>query len=388
MPPLDESRLSRPSAFDVVLAVGFTVAVFAITTAISREPSERAIDAGAVALMAVAGGCLTWRRVYPRAVVIVSAVAITVYAALNYVGGPVYLAPLIGLYTIASIHGRRRAIPYAVLATTISFVVAFTRGVDNGGLLPHLLYLSWAIGAVLLGDAVANRRQYLLSLEERARYLEETREEEARRRVAEERLRIARDLHDVVAHSLASINIQSGAGLHVIDKHPEQARDALLAIKAVSKEALEDFRATLDLVRDEPGSPRRPSPGLQELPLLTTSAQRTGLDVEVEMCGEQRRLPPSLDVTAYRIIQESLTNVMRHANASKARITVAYGPRGLDIEVVDDGCGPPPVGKPDGHGIRGMHERAAVVGGRVTAGPRPEGGFRVHAHLPVETEAP
>jgi signal transduction histidine kinase len=374
---------------DVILAVGFTAAVLAITAAIGNEErAQRPLDWGGVTLIVACGVALVWRRVTPILSLVVTAAAITIYAAFDYQGGPVYLAPLIALFTIASIDGRWKALPYALAVTVISFVVAFTRGVENGALLPHLLYLSWAIGAVLLGDLMLNRRQYLLSLEERARYLEETREEEARRRVAEERLRIARDLHDVVAHSLASINIQSGAGLHVIDKHPEQAREALVAIKAASKEALEEFRSTLEVVRDDGDAPRHPAPGLSDLALLTAGAERGGIQVDLHVSGEQRRLAPAVDVTAYRIIQESLTNVMRHAGAARACVSIRYEAQSIDIEVVDDGRGAASQRNGDGHGIRGMHERAATVGGRVEAGPVAPRGFRVHAHLPVNGSLP
>lgn len=384
MPLPDETRTRRPSLFDVVFAVGFTAAVLAITAAIGNEDrAQRPLDWLGVVLILAAGVSLTWRRVVPVATLIVATGAITLYAAFDIQGGPVYLAPLVAVFTIASLDGRRRAVPYAIGATAVSWAAALAR-LDNGAALAHLLYLSWAVGAVLLGDAVHNRREYLKGLEERARHLEETRDEEARRRVAEERLRIARDLHDVIAHSLASINIQSGAGLHVIERHPEQAEQALLAIKRASKEALDELRATLTMLREDGDVPRAPSPGLADLAMLTTGAEQAGIPVEVKVAGPVRRLPPAVELTAYRIIQESLTNVMRHAGPARAVISVTYAPEAVDIEVVDNGRGAVRTIEADGHGIRGMCERAAIVGGRLDAGPSVDGGFRVRAHLPSE----
>jgi signal transduction histidine kinase len=385
VPLADETRARRPSILDVVIAVGFTVAVLAITAAIGNEArDQRPLDWLGVVLVLVAGLSLAWRRVVPVATLVVATAAVGLYAAFDIQGGPVYLAPLIAIFSIAGIDGRRRAVPYAVGATAVSWAAAMARNIDNGAVLAHLLYLSWAVGAVLLGDAVHNRHEYLKGLEERARYLEETREEEARRRVAEERLRIARDLHDVIAHSLASINIQSGAGLHVIERHPEQAGDALVAIKRASKEALDELRATLDTLREDRRAPRAPSPGLADLAMLTTGAEQAGIPVEVNVAGPVRRLPPAVELTAYRIIQESLTNVMRHAGPARAVISVTYASESIDIEVVDDGRGSARAVNDDGHGIRGMHERAAIVGGQLEAGPNLDGGFRVRAHLPSE----
>jgi len=379
-------RPRRPPLVDVALAVAFTVAALAITTAIGNDDREQQnLDAFGIALVVVAGASLAWRRVSPVIVLIVSTIALSIYALVDYQGGPVYLAPMIAVYTMASRDGRRRAIPYAIGAAAALFAGAFVHTLENGTFVTHLLYLGWVVGAVLVGDAVHNRREYLIGLEERARHLEETREEEARRRVAEERLRIARDLHDVVAHSLASINIQSGAGLHVINRHPDQASDALAAIKHASKEALDELRATLDMLRDDGEAPRAPTPGLGDLAMLTSGAERAGIPVDVSVSGPVRHLPPAVELTAYRIIQESLTNVMRHAGPAHACVSITYAPAAVDIEVVDDGTGSARVRTANGHGIRGMRERAAIVGGRVEAGPRADGGYRVRAHLPSES---
>jgi signal transduction histidine kinase len=188
-----------------------------------------------------------------------------------------------------------------------------------------------------------------------------------------------------VAHSIASINVQAGVAVHVIDRNPEQARNALLAIKQTSKEALTELRATLGLLRQGGESlPRTPAASLVQLDSLVATAARAGLPVEVSVRGEARPLSPAVEAAAYRIVQESLTNVVRHADAAGATVSVAYGPESLEIEVLDDGTGASGVDGSEGHGITGMRERAAAVGGRVDAGPRPEGGFRVWARLPHE----
>ncbi len=386
VPFAEGTRAKRPSVLDIVFAVGFTVAVLAITAVIGNEArDQRPLDALGVVLILVAGLSLVWRRVVPIVTLVIVTAVITLYAAFDIQGGPVYLAPLVAIFTLASLEGRRRALPDAIGAALVSWTAALIRNVDNGAVLAHVLWLSWAVGAVLLGDAMHNRREYLKGLEERARYLEETREEEARRRVAEERLRIARDVHDVVAHSLASINVQSSAALHVLERNPQQAGDALRAIKGASKDALDELRVTLAMLRDETAAPRAPTPGLAELRSLVAGAERAGLPVEVRVEGAVRDLPPAIDTAAFRIVQESLTNVMRHAGPARACVAVVYAPDGVEIEVVDDGVGLGGAnGSHAGHGIRGMHERASMVGGRVEAGPRPEGGFRVRAHFPSE----
>ena len=251
------------------------------------------------------------------------------------------------------------------------------------------LSVGWAAAAWFWGDGVRTRRAYLAGLEERARYLEETREDEARRRVTHERLRIARDLHDVLAHSIASINVQAGSAVHVMDRRPEQAREALVAIKTASQEALDELRATITPLREvEDDLPRAPAPSLTRLEPLLETAARAGLPVEVGVRGEPRVIPTAVDVAGFRIVQESLTNVVRHAGARRATVTLDYGPAYVDLEVTDDGQGGNGVNGEPGHGIAGMRERAEATGGFVEAGPRFAGGFRVWARLPTTAGTP
>ena len=245
-------------------------------------------------------------------------------------------------------------------------------------------YLGWSAAAVFLGDALRNRRSYLRELEERARYLELTREQQARRQVAEDRLRIARDLHDSVAHAMATINVQAGAAAHVVDRRPEVAKEAFAAIRRASGEVLDELAAMLTLLRDDGETAERaPTPGIDEVSQLVAATRDAGVPVSLLLDGPTQLVPRPVGIAAYRIVQESLTNVIRHAGAQSARVTVRAGDdRGLVVEVCDDGFGPRAsigAGSGTGTGIRGMRERAESTGGRLEAGPGAQGGFTVRA---------
>jgi signal transduction histidine kinase len=201
-------------------------------------------------------------------------------------------------------------------------------------------------------------------------------------------VRIARDLHDSVAHSMASISVQAGVGAHVLDERPEDARAALLAIKHASGDALAELRATLSMLRSSEAVPREPTDGLDRLPLLVESSRAAGLAVDVVIEGDAQQLPPAVDTAAFRIVQESLTNVIRHAGPARATVAVRHGDGGVEIEVTDDGRGAvngngDAVRGGGGHGLAGMRERVALLGGELYAGPRRTGGYRVRARLPL-----
>jgi signal transduction histidine kinase len=267
--------------------------------------------------------------------------------------------------------------------------------------LPSIVVLALAI---MLGEVIRGRRALAVETAERLRVAHEEREAEAARQVAEERLRIARDLHDTVAHSMATITVQAGSALHVLGDGDERLRGALTAIRETSKHALREMRATLGQLR--PGTPDGAIPatpgGLDRLPALRDAVTAAGAPVTIAVEGEQRPLPPSVDEVAYRILQESLTNVLRHAGpAAKATVRLSFEPTALGITVTDDGIGSNGdhqghgtvteelaggSGGP-GHGLTGMAERAATVGGEVTAGPRRGGGFEVSATLPLTGDA-
>lgn len=257
---------------------------------------------------------------------------------------------------------------------------------NTGPGLVHLVFVGWAAASVFLGDVVRTRRAYLAALEQRAVQLEQSRDQEARRRVAEERLRIAQDLHDSVAHSMATINVQAGVAAHVIDRHPDRARDALVVIKRASGEVLDELAAMLGLLRLDDGerAARTPTPGPVELGRLVESARRSGLDVALRVERELGDVPQPVGVALYRIVQESLTNVVRHAGAgASAAVTVAGDAAGgLSVEVVDDGAGFDGFGRGTGVGIIGMRERVEATGGVLEAGAGPQGGFVVRAAWP------
>jgi signal transduction histidine kinase len=339
-------------------------------------------------LVVAAALVLAWRRRFPMWTLGVSVAAVAVYSALGYVNGAALLAPLVALYTVASVFPTRRAL----LAGAATFVVLMVTTVVFGPFGPFggsaTVLPAVAAAALFAGLAVGNRRAYVAALTVRAELAERTREEEARRRVDAERLRIARELHDVVAHTMATINVQAGVAAHVIPDLPGPADAALRAIKEASKRGLRELRTVLAVLRQaDEEEPTQPAPGLAALDVLVSTAAAAGLPTEVRVAGVRRPLPAPVDLAAYRIIQESLTNAIRYAAPATATIRLDFADDRLDIEVVDTGAGPgeDQAGDGGGHGLIGMRERAAATGGTLRAGPGPHGGFRVLACLPTGT---
>jgi signal transduction histidine kinase len=378
----------RAFLLDGVMAVIVTVFCIVIGFRIADQ-SDEPFGASAIVTTAIVGGSIAFRRFAPEVVLGVIIVGLTIYTVAGFAGGPIFLAPTVPLYTIASIGNRRRMIR-ALVATAVSFVAIAAIADDRGEHLVFMLaFIGWVGGAVFLGAAQHSRRAYLAQLEQRARDLEESRDEEARRRVAEERLRIARDLHDVIAHGIAAIHLQSSVALHVLERQPTQAQPALQNVKQLSKQTLSELRSTLDVLRadGDDTAPLAPTPGLDRLAALVAITRDAGLEVELHVAGEGIAVPLATDVAAYRIVQESLTNVMRHAGEhARATVTVSRGSEGVEVEIVDDGLGAAAADS-SGHGLAGMSERAASLGGAVVAGARPGGGFRVHAFLPFAAAA-
>jgi signal transduction histidine kinase len=250
--------------------------------------------------------------------------------------------------------------------------------------------LLWAALAVTTGSAARSHRAYVAEAEGRARRAEQAKEDEANRRVAEERLRIARELHDAVGHHVALINVQAGALACLLDDEDRsQARESVTHIQRASEEALDELRLTVGLLREpgvpESAEPTEPVPGLDRLGELICSFAGAGLRVTREVTGRVRPLPEVVELTAFRVIQESLTNTRKHGGCDTAVVRLGYAPRALSLEVEDEGK-PVTQGSrstPGGHGIVGMRERVAALGGRLSAGPKPEGGYRVFAELPL-----
>ncbi|GAA4900081.1 sensor histidine kinase [Streptomonospora salina] len=246
--------------------------------------------------------------------------------------------------------------------------------------------LAWVLVVLLVSEVTRSQRAYIREAQQRAAEAERTREEEARRRAVEERLRIARELHDVIAHSISLINVQAGAAARRRDDS-EAAYDALDRIKEASRDTLRELRSTLGVLRqvdDEGGAPTAPAPSLARVGELAERTTAAGLPVRLEAERRATPLPAAVDLAAYRIVQEALTNALRHSGASSAEVSVAYGAAELRVAVADDGGAAPSGGAPEGNGLRGMRERAAAVGGTCTAGPREGGpGFAVRAAFPL-----
>ncbi len=292
-------------------------------------------------------------------------------------------------YSLALVADRRRlALAASVMVPAVLAAVLLYS--DHRTLLDAEIpkNLAFVAAPLLIGVAVRDRRAYLTALLDRAETAERTRDEEARRRVGEERLRIARDVHDVVAHAMVAINVQAGVGAHLLDRDPEQARRTLKDIEKVSGEALSDLRSTLGMLREDgtenDGAPVRPAQSLRELDELGESLRTAGIEVDLDVDPATATLPASVTSTGYRIVQEALTNVVRHAGGSHARVRVTRGDDALVIEVDDDG-GEAASGAPlgAGQGVRGMRERAQAAGGTLEAGPQAGGGWRVVATLPT-----
>jgi signal transduction histidine kinase len=331
------------------------------------------LGAGALALVA--------RRRLPVAVLAVTYATTFAYQATDNPSGAIWLAVIVAFGT--AVYLRRRI-------AAVGFLVAGYVGFLWGPSLVHLRHhrappatfaLGLAVGLlVLLGasEGIRLRRQ-------RALAVQHGREQEVLRRAGEERLRIARDLHDVVAHSIAVINVQANTALHLMDRQPERARQALSAINDVSKQTLVELRAALGpLRRVEETAPLAPAPTLARLGELAASMTAGGLQVQLEQRGEPGNLPAEVDLAAYRIVQEALTNTARHCDGPTARVTIEYGPQDLRVTIEDDGPFRRPVRtNAEGNGILGMTERAKSLGGDLSAGPGAGGGFRVRAVLPL-----
>ncbi|WP_433448623.1 sensor histidine kinase [Streptomyces sp. CA-142005] len=338
------------------------------------------LNASARLLLFVASVLLLWRHRHPVAVAYGTAVATLVYLAAGYPYGPVFLIVAVGCFS-AVVAGHRRAAWGAVgLLWAGHALIALwlyrwlpPAGDQAGSVYQEIGIGAWVLAVVALAELVRVRREQWAR--ERA-----DRAAAARRRADEERLRIARELHDVLAHSISVINVQAGMGLALLDSDPEQARAALTTIKAASKEALGEVRQVLDTLRAPGAAPRAPAPGLDRLPELVEQAASAGLTVEIE--GEPPRLPPGADLAAFRIVQEALTNVVRHSGSRHARVRFAHDGEALRLRIDDDGPATGADAGGSGNGLAGMRERAAALGGTIDAGPRPDGGFRVLAVLP------
>jgi signal transduction histidine kinase len=313
------------------------------------------------------GAALYWRRSQPERVMLIT-LAGGLVILLIFPDAVFPYAGLIAIGSLAAARPPRVSLLAAVALLGLTALNYFTQPSEDATFALLLPVVAWA-----LGEAARNRRIAI--------------DQASRRAVGDEQARIARELHDVLAHSVSVIVVQASAADDVFDERPDQARAALRSIESAGREALAELRRLLAAVRPEDeGGPAHPQPGLDQLGELAAPLRAAGLEVALRREDDAGALPAGVDLSAYRIVQEALTNTLRHAGASRAEVTVRSAPGMLELDVLDDGHGgaPPPADGGGGRGIAGMRERATMLGGTLDAGPLPEGGFRVHARLPLE----
>jgi signal transduction histidine kinase len=366
-------------ATDVAVAALTGVVQILLTLGASRnQPDRQPLDLLAFLLLAVGPVALLWRWRSPAGVLGVVMASSVLYFALGYPYGPAWLALIVAFWTAVTGGARRAAWITAFVGLAAYFVLAARLDrVPPATAATIAAHLGWLLLVLAVAEVAMAGRQ-------RRQAAERSRAEEERRRAGEERMRIARELHDVLAHNISLINVQAGVALHLMDEQPGQSRSALQAIKQASNDALGELRSVLDILRQgDEAPPRAPASGLASLDRLVAGAEATGLPVSAKVEGTPRPLPAGTDLAAFRIVQESLTNVTRHAGPASATVLVRYGKDDLTVQVDDNGKGAGPNGA-GGNGIRGMRERVAALGGELTTGPRPGGGFRVLARLPID----
>lgn len=387
----------RTVGFDLLLVVSLAATMVAELWQTDKPDTE--ITPLSVGVVVLASLPVLLRRTRPILALVLAIATLYVVMAVVDIYQTVPFPSMVAGYSIALAYDRRTTVltGLALVPPVIAAIALF--GHDD------VLFrtaeipknLAFVAAPLLLGSALRERRAAHDALVERAETAERTREEEARRRVGEERLRIARDVHDVVAHAMVAINVQAGVGAHLLDRDPEQARRTLQDIKKLSGEALDDLRSTLGTIRapeDDDAAPVQPTTGLREaddLGELGESLRSAGVEVEVDIDPAVRALPATVTTTGYRIVQEALTNVVRHASGSRAQVRVTRDGDRVVVDVRDDGRRVVPAGAGGaalapgtGSGVLGMRERALAAGGTLEAGPVDGGGWRVLATLPVE----
>ena len=371
---------------DALLAVPLgAIMVVGTVGAASNQPIAAPLDALTFVLIGLAIAALPLRRAFPLPALALIVAATALYIALGYPFGPILFAVAVGVYTVASLLPVRRSLAaWAVTAAALAIPV-MTVHVDWArwqvdlpllGVFTAAFLAPWAVGTV-----VRLRRESAAA----------SRAESLRDREYQERLRTAQDVHDIVGHGLAAITMQAGVALHVLDRSPRQAREVIESIKASSQDALDELRATLAVFRSAqfpsaqfPSAQdgRAPTPGLDRLDILVARTTEAGVPVDLVHDGERARMTATVELTAYRIVQESLTNVLRHAGPARATVRLTHAPDALLVEITDTGRGP--AGDDGGQGITGMRARAGAVGGTLEAGPGRNGGFTVRARLPLD----
>lgn len=389
IPPM-RSAATRSHGVLVDLAIVVVVSVVPTVVRAVRADPHAPFEAVDVAAAALAAALVPARRRFPIATLAVGVLTAGVVSAWSQ--RPTVLLPVVIILLFsAATRVERRAALLAGATTIVSMytivTVLFGAGALSAGALASI---AWPGLAVAAGDAIRNRRAYIAAVEERARRAEHTREEEARRRVVEERLRIARDLHDVVAHRMVIIKVQADVAAHLLRAKPDEAEQALAVVRSSAGTVLDELGGMLGVLRDadDPAAPRQPAPTLNELPALVESFSDAGLEVQWESSGRIRPLPESVQLATYRLIQEGLTNAQRHGDGH-AHLATTYDPHRLEV-VIENGIPDPSNERSGGggRGIIGMRERVAAAGGTLKLGPTPHGSFQVIAQFPVNPEEP
>ena len=387
---LEEFADRHPFLVDLALIavlMGSATLGASLTLPNAQTPGD---DKAAVLLLGVSCLALFLHRTHPRVTVVVNAACATVVIAQGYLLTPLLLAPVMtSLYLLATRTERETIRSYGIATmAALTIAAAVSDSMDHLSLLLRTIGpFFWLLLPLAAGTMTRLRRAYLEATQARAEHAERTREEEARLRVTEERMRIARELHDVVAHHLALANAQAGTAEHLALVNPPQTQQILHDLTGTTSSALRELKATLGLLRqtdDEGSAPPEPAPGLARLPELVSSCASAGITVTVATEGEPQPLSPGVDLTAFRIVQEALTNVTKHAATQTAHVRFVYSGTRLLITVTDEG--PPTAAASEavkGFVVMGMRERAHSIGGELRAGPRPEGGFEVSTALPL-----
>jgi signal transduction histidine kinase len=369
----------RRRAIDIAITLVVTIAQLGASHATDTWRRTVAATPGwpVYLLLAVAGLALIARRRYPVAVLAVSLGA-TLWAGAISQAGLIWIAVIAAFFN-ADLAGKRAI---AVASLVIGYVATFWPEWRIGS--PGHSSVAVALGVAAWMLVLLAAAEFLRIRRQRSAELARSRDDQLRSQAIQERMRIARELHDVLAHNISVINVQASTALHLMDRQPDRAREALTAIHDVSKQAMAELRGVLGVLRaDSDTAPRAPNAGLDQLSGLLAAARRVGLEVRLRIEGEPRQLPAGPDLAAYRIIQESLTNISRHSASTTADVLVRHENGGLLVQVDDAGTAVTgPVPEP-GNGITGMAERASALGGRLSAGRRPDGGFRVVAWLPA-----
>jgi signal transduction histidine kinase len=382
-------RSSGPNSLDGIVAVATAVACELELALSNNIQGPRLVNyiAGALITLPIA-----FRRRWPLQVAVVMVAALVIQEALNGDVTENTITPLItfpmAFYTIAAHLDRRRAIigiGIGLAGICLDVAISHKPGLDD-----FVFALLVVAGPWLVGRIVNARYQLAAELEEKADRLEREQERQARLAVAEERARIAREMHDVVAHNVSVMVVQASAARRILDRDVDLAREAITSVEHTGREALAEIRRMFDVLGDKDEDPALfPQPSMEQLDALLDRARAAGLEVDLEIEGDRRRVQSSVDLSAFRIVQEALNNTLKHSGGARARVKLRYGEREMEVDVTDDGRRvglPVRNGADTGQGLVGMRERVAMLGGELEAGFRPEGGFEVHAKLPIQPE--